>query len=392
MVFAYTDYYITATLPGYENFRSGTIGVNDEIVLYDFSMKAIVIPGPGGGGAGLPAVPKYDLALTMSSDKTVVQEGATLKLALEVLNKSNVLISDFELTLVLPNDVDVIDAAGATQVGNTLTWSDKDLIIAASKAWMVELKTKLLSQSQSTLDLFTEVTSTKALTNLEDDRVALTVKVVSDRFAGVHTRYVKGYPDGSFGPFRNITRAEAAALFARILDLDLSDTIKTYSDLPSSHWAYGYIQAVTKMGLMQGYPEGTFLPENAITRAEFASMIARYYRNNEETTDTLNTYFTDIADSWAKETIEEAFTRGIVIGYEDGSFRPNARIQRTEAVIMINRMLNRGPLTGVPVLFTDVVETDWYFGHVMEASLTHEFVRDLEFIETYIRTIEDELK
>jgi hypothetical protein len=191
---------------------------------------------------------------------------------------------------------------------------------------------------------------------------------------GTHNNYIAGYPDGTFGPDRNITRAEVAAVFARItndyqLVLHASDS-NNFNDVASTHWAKEYIENVRTSGLMLGTTESSFLPEAPITRGEVAAIVARF----KKLAPVEEPLFSDTADSWASSAINAVKKANIIDGYGDGTFLPNQNIVRKEFVIMINRMLGRGKLQNAKEqLWTDVPATNFYFADIQEASTTHHY-------------------
>ncbi|NQX62813.1 S-layer homology domain-containing protein [Paenibacillus qinlingensis] len=191
---------------------------------------------------------------------------------------------------------------------------------------------------------------------------------------GTHNNYIAGYPDGTFGPDRNITRAEVAAVFARItndyqLVLHASDS-NNFNDVSDSHWAKEYIENVRANGLMLGSTEGSFLPEAPITRGEVAAIVARF----KKLAPVEEPLFSDTADSWASSAINAVKKANIIDGYGDGTFLPNQNIVRKEFVIMINRMLGRGKLqNATEQLWSDVPATNFYFADIQEASTTHQY-------------------
>ena len=196
----------------------------------------------------------------------------------------------------------------------------------------------------------------------------------------MHNPYINGYPGGTFGPERSITREEIATMLIRALELDdnLSITEASFSDVDTNRWSAAFIEKAKDMEYVTGYPDGTFAPGNPMTRAELATCLVRIQRSMDATFPAKNVYFSDVfEDTWYYEYVREAAARGIVTGYEDGSFRPSQTVTRTEAVTMINRMLRRDPLTAPELStatcpFSDVVRTHWGYLQILEASLTHE--------------------
>ncbi|HWI51750.1 MAG TPA: S-layer homology domain-containing protein [Symbiobacteriaceae bacterium] len=202
--------------------------------------------------------------------------------------------------------------------------------------------------------------------------LALTLKPMPKDQSGQHLSYVKGYPDGLFRPEASITRAEVAAVFARILQSSpQQNAASLYGDVPAGHWAAGYIAVVSARGLMKGDPSGNFRPGAPITRAELATVMARY----KELSGVSGTVFSDTAGHWAEPAINAVFAAGIALGYGDNSFKPSGTTTRAEFVTMVDRVLGRGPLaTGNLVQrWPDVPEAHWAVGYVAEASFSHKY-------------------
>ncbi len=200
----------------------------------------------------------------------------------------------------------------------------------------------------------------------------------------LHRKYIAGYPDGSFKPENNMARSEVSAIFARILaDYDennLTSTKTGFNDVAASDWCAKYIARLSTSGIIKGYGDGTFKPNNPITRAEFATMCVRFFEGRTESITDAKSDFTDVADDhWAKDYIDKAAKQGFVTGYPDGTFGPDNYITRAEVVTVVNRMLSRYPdkkyidnnldkLTK----FTDVTDnTHWAYYEIFEAANVH---------------------
>ncbi|MDU6743570.1 S-layer homology domain-containing protein [Peptoniphilus harei] len=190
--------------------------------------------------------------------------------------------------------------------------------------------------------------------------------------------YIKGYPDGTFKPQANVTRAEAAQMFATLLNggtnFGTSGATK-FSDA-SDDWYSKAINYVVGKGLISGYPNGTFKPNESITRAEFAQMISGYIKNEKAGSSD----FKDVKDHWAKDAIDKLNGNKNVTGYPDGSFKPNAKITRAEAVTILNSVFNRNTnknsLNNVNTSslnkFSDVKEGFWAYYNILDAANTHD--------------------
>lgn len=195
-----------------------------------------------------------------------------------------------------------------------------------------------------------------------------------------HFAYVYGYPDGRVGPLNNITRAEVAAIFYRLLRKDIrmesQTTENSFDDVPADAWYVTEVSTLARLGVFVGRAPGIFAPDSAISRAEFATVCARFDQSGAaEDRD-----FSDIGGHWAEQYIRQAAALGWVQGYPDGTFGPDRPITRAEAVTMINRVLRRNPgskddlLSGMKV-WPDNPAGAWYYLEVQEATNGHEFHR-----------------
>ena len=213
-------------------------------------------------------------------------------------------------------------------------------------------------------------TPTKPTVEIEDDD-ALGLNT-TDHFA-----YIVGYGNGEVRPQNNITRAEVATIFFRLLTDDVRDENLTktnrYSDVTRADWYNTAVSTLSSMGIITGYPDGTFRPNAAITRAEFAAIAARFDSNGDKTT----AKFSDIATHWAKDEISIAYNNGWINGYPNGTFGPQRDITRAETMTLVNRVLNRQPETEDDLLPNMTVWTDnanpkaWYYLAVQEATNSH---------------------
>ena len=197
-----------------------------------------------------------------------------------------------------------------------------------------------------------------------------------------HYAYIVGYEDGSIQPEGDITRAEVATIFFRLLTDESRNEYwsqtNPYSDVSADDWFNNAVSTLTNAGVLDGYEDGTFKPNGNITRAEFATITARFF---EATYDGEN-LFPDIEGHWAQDYINEAANAGIVNGYEDGTFRPQQYITRAEAVTMVNRTIERHPdadhLLDDMITWPDNPETAWYYEQIQEATNSHEYTMNTD--------------
>ncbi|MEB2301405.1 FIVAR domain-containing protein [Lysinibacillus xylanilyticus] len=192
---------------------------------------------------------------------------------------------------------------------------------------------------------------------------------------GKHEAYIKGFQDGTFGPEKNVTRAQVATMIARILGYTDDQTVDyaPFKDIPSNHYAAGAIAFVKERGIMNGDMKGNFLASENITRAEMATVVANYKHLQIE--EGVEITFNDTKGHWAQWIIEANRTAGIINGRQDGSFAPNEHLTRAQAVVMMNRMFERGPLHGVTKpSFVDAKATHWAFNEIEEAANSHSYI------------------
>lgn len=207
-----------------------------------------------------------------------------------------------------------------------------------------------------------------------------------------HYAYIVGYEDGTIRPNGHITRAEAATVFFRLLtdearDANLTDR-SPYPDVSAGAWYNKAIATLSRMGILSGYEDGSFRPNATVTRAEFAAMAARF----DTEAKPVDTPFTDLTGCWAADEIAKAYGKGWVNGYGDNTFRPNGPITRAEAVTLINRVLRRLPETDKDLLpdertWPDNPETFWGYLALQEASNSHLYDRKSDGYETQTKIL-----
>lgn len=196
-----------------------------------------------------------------------------------------------------------------------------------------------------------------------------------------HFAYVVGYPDGSVRPQGNITRAEVATIFFRMLTDQSRSAIWSqtngYSDVAKEQWFNNAVSTLSNGEILTGYEDGSFRPNRSISRAEFATMAVRFFSSKYEGED----LFPDIDKHWAQQYINAAANQGIINGYEDGTFRPDRPITRAEAMTIVNRVLERHPdkdhlLSSMLQWPDNSDQTKWYYADVQEATNSHDYTMD----------------
>lgn len=205
-----------------------------------------------------------------------------------------------------------------------------------------------------------------------------------------HFAYIVGYEDGTVRPNANISRAEVAAIFFRLLKDDVRDDNLTansvFTDVAFGKWYNKSISTMAKIGIVKGRTANAFAPNAPITRAEFAAICSRFDRSNVE----IKSDFNDISGHWAEKEIRRAASLGWIQGYTDGSFKPDQNITRAEAASMINRMLHRLPETVDDLLdgmiqWPDNQPSDWYYINMQEATNSHDFKQKGEINEYWTK-------
>ena len=200
-----------------------------------------------------------------------------------------------------------------------------------------------------------------------------------------HFAYIIGYPDGTVQPNGQITRAEATTIFFRLLTDESREqfwsTSNVYPDVKAGQWYNNAISTMTKAGIVDGYPDGTFRPDAPITRAEMAKIISLFAK-----LDKSERRFSDIAGHWAEAYIRLAAGNGWIAGYPDGTFGPQRNITRAETATMINRVLDRVPSEESHLLSRDVMQIwpdanpgDWFYLAMQEATNSHDYERNAKW-------------
>ena len=195
-----------------------------------------------------------------------------------------------------------------------------------------------------------------------------------------HYAYIIGYPDGTVRPEGTITRAETVTIFFRMLTDEsraaVWSTTNPFTDVKAADWFNNAISTMSNAGIVNGYPDGSFNPNGNITRAEFAAMAIRFFQDAKVGPSK----FSDTIGHWAEEAINKAQAQGLITGYPDGTFRPDEPITRAEAMTIMNRVLKRAPHKDhllserYMITFTDNMDTTkWYYADVQEATNSHTY-------------------
>jgi hypothetical protein len=203
-------------------------------------------------------------------------------------------------------------------------------------------------------------------------------------FVNEHIKYLYGYPDGLVKPEKNLSRAEASAVFFRLLsDSYRSGVIKhtnAFPDVAPEDWFNTEVSTLSGIGIVLGGVDGLFRPNSQITRAEVSAMAVRFADIMGET-GSGSAEFSDVSGHWAERDIYRAAEIGWIVGYPDGSFGPDDPITRAEFVTLVNRMLRRAPetiddlLSETMKIWPDNTPDKWYYLDIQEATNAHEYVR-----------------
>ena len=196
-----------------------------------------------------------------------------------------------------------------------------------------------------------------------------------------HYSYIIGYSDGTLQPYGTITRGEVATIFFRLLTEDTREEywsqVNDYTDCSSDLWCNNAISTLTNMGIIDGFSDGTFRPYAKITRAQFAKIAVGFF---ETTREDYQGYFTDVdINAWYTEYVEAAARVGLIEGFNDGTFRPNTNITRAQACVIVNRALGRSPdedrLLDEDEMITwpDNNPEDWFYADMQEATNSHDY-------------------
>ena len=334
------------------------------------------------------------LAQVNGSDYTggKVSVGDKLTYTIQVTNTGNTTLSRVTVEDSLWNDGDAIQVDGElAYVADGGTYTIKYEIAPDDMVTITYTYIVLRSDAGDTLTNTATVTTDGGTTG--EDTTETPVKPVTPIRPPVdpdkpelntedHYAYIVGYEDGSVQPEGDITRAEVATIFFRLLTDESRNEFwsqtNDYTDVPADAWYNNAVSTLSNAGIIDGYEDGTFKPNGNITRAEFATIAVRFFEATYDGGD----LFSDIAGHWAQDYINEAANAGIVDGYPDGTFQPQQLITRAEAMTMVNRTIDRHPdadhLLEDMIVWPDNPETAWYYEQVQEATNSHEYTMNTD--------------
>lgn len=275
----------------------------------------------------------------------------------------------------------VVEVAADNQDSNKLVVTRIDALYTDEDGNVAEKVIYISGETKSDVVTFVNTVDTG-----KDDYYPIIIPTIINKDTGMlnktdHFAYVIGYPDGTVHPNGQITRAEVATIFFRLLRDEVRDgaftTSNSYSDVAYGKWYNNPISTMSALGIITGYPDGTFKPNKPITRAEFAAIAARF----DETQSGKSATFSDVIGHWAAKEIGIAYYNDWIKGYPDGTFKPDQNITRAEAMTLINRVLERKPESPADLLtnmnkWTDNLDTSkWYYLDVQEATNSHGYTR-----------------
>lgn len=334
------------------------------------------------------------LSVTKTVNKTSVTVGDTVKYTITVKNTGNVKLTDVFVAENFSGDFSkIFDLKGAEKAVTTTDFVIGELEVGETKEITFSYKTT--KRETLTNSVVVEGTYEPGKTVGDEDSSA-PVTVKSEPITPVgpskpqlnyedHYAYVVGYPDGLVHPERNITRAEVATIFFRML-LDESREYfwaqeNDFSDVAETDWFNNAVSTLANAQLINGYPDGSYRPNANITRAEFATIAIRFFLDEDVEIEENN--LSDVKGHWAEANINLAYALELINGYPDGTFRPDQKITRAEAMAIVNRVLKRAPEKDH--LLKDMIEwpdnlntAAWYYADVQEATNSHKFHMDKE--------------
>ena len=336
---------VSVTIKDKTTEKTGTTDANGKVTLPVKSSGGGSSSGGGGGrggssGGGYISTNTTNITVTDKNGKTVSVSKSTDK--------------DGKITLTLPNGADLNDNHYTIKATDSKGNAKADISIA--------LKDKKNNSANGTTD-----------------KNGMLILPASE-----HKAYIFGYADGTFRPDNNMSRAEAAAIFARLIADKKNESVKgtpSFKDTPNNGWYSAFVGYLEKYNIISGYEDGTFRPDESITRAEFVTIAVRYYSLFNEVKSVSNTTkYNDLSNNyWAIKNISYATSEKWLNGYSDGSFRPDIVVTRAEVVTIINRATGRNADTefinkNLTVLnrFTDVKNNShWAAYDIFEASNDH---------------------
>ena len=314
------------------------------------------------------------IEVTKNVNKTSAEIGDTLTYTIVVENKGNVDLINVIVTDAWLNKSETI-ATLAKGESKTFIYTYKVVGADAGKT----LKNTVIAKADNLPEEKGDTAETKIKKN---DPVKPVGPSKPQLNKADHYAYIVGYPDGLVHPEKNITRAEVATIFFRmLLDESREDfwaQENWFFDVMPTDWFNNAVSTLANANLITGYPDGNYRPNANITRAEFATIAIRFFL--EEDVEITENNLSDVKGHWAEANIDLAYALNLINGYPDGTFRPDQQITRAEAMTIVNRVLERAPhkdhLLDDMIEWPDNMDEDiWYYADVQEATNSHEFYK-----------------
>ena len=302
-------------------------------------------------------------------------------------NSSGVTSANLTIRCVDENGKSIFEQTLTTVVGKTET-------VKAPPVNGYELEDGQAASQSISIKTGENVVTFRYVTSVADDqnkedlpRPPVSEKIRSLLEVDEHLSYIQGYPDGTIKPDNKVTRAEVAMIFWRLLKNSDKNVPadEMFTDVGGNEWYSQPINCLAELGIMVGYEDGSFRPKQGITRAEFSTMVSRFDNLQSSSSNP----FDDVKeDHWARDYIISSYMKGWISGYPGNTFLPDNNITRAEAVKIINYMLGRGiKKDDVPVelhtLYSDLPTSHWAFAEMIEASVGHDYARGLDGYEKY---------
>ena len=366
MVYPFTDYYLLLEKDGYQDFDSrenGIISVEEEIVIYNIQMSK-----SGKGFVHIDGT--LDMELRAVTKTPRVNAGDLAEIDLLASNLSDKTISEVVIRSALPEGISPVieqytDGMRIRVVDNELVVTLYNVIAGETVTIPIQYRTGEDEENGRAVRMDYRITPMFGIKDTDKLNAQAGFLIIRPGETGHHDRYLYGYPDETVQPERAVSRAEAVAMVVRILKLEGGASLETVFDKElEGHWARNNIVVAMDHGLIEGYLTGWFKPDQAMTRAEFSTLVARTID-----LDRLG----DAKAFWAENTMARLLDYGLLKGDPDGNLRPNDAITRAEAVTILNRLLMRGPLKGIEPFYTDLLEAHWAYGDLVEATYNHDF-------------------
>lgn len=323
------------------------------------------------------------VSITKTADKTNVKVGDKVTYTIVVENKGNVELTDVVVTdtFVAGGKGKLTVKSGSLEIGT----------LAVGETATIVMEYTTVADDVKGLKNQAEVDANEVQDKADTEEVKVTKKNDPVKPVGPskpqlnkadHYAYIVGYPDGLVHPEKNITRAEVATIFFRmLLDESREDfwaQENWFFDVMPTDWFNNAVSTLANANLINGYPDGNYRPNANITRAEFATIAIRFFL--EEDVEITENNLSDVKGHWAEANIDLAYALNLINGYPDGTFRPDQQITRAEAMTIVNRVLERAPhkdhLLDDMIEWPDNMDEDiWYYADVQEATNSHEFYK-----------------